>query len=103
MDVDRNDSISDSRRSNPATVVAMAFVAYASCDVVHEALGHGVASVLAGVQVLRLSSIGLQTATSSRFVASAGSIANVVAGLAATGFLARQSSFGPGTYFAWLF
>lgn len=91
-------------RSNPWTVVAIAIVAYAACDMTHEVLGHGIATGLVpNVRALGLSTIGLQTSGSSRFVAAAGSIANVLAGLVSMALARRGRGFGPGRWFAWLF
>jgi hypothetical protein len=95
---------SDSTQSNLWTIAAVAVLAYAACDMTHEVLGHGVACLLLpGVRALGLSTVGLQTDTSSRFVAAAGSIANVAAGLIAAWLFRRGRGFGPARYFAWLF
>jgi len=48
-------------RSNLWTVIAIAILAYAACDMTHEVLGHGVACVLTGVRPLSLSTVALQT------------------------------------------
>jgi len=90
-------------RSNLWTVIAVAIVAYAGCDMAHEVLGHGVACLLVGVRPLSLSTVALQTGTSSRLVAAAGSIANVVFGMLAMWLFRRGRSFGAGRYFLWLF
>jgi len=70
---------------------------------VHEVLGHGLACLLTGVRALSLSTVALQTGTSNRFVAAAGSIANVVAGLLAMWLFRRGKTFGAARYFLWLF
>ncbi len=90
-------------RSNLWTAIAVAIVAYAACDMAHEVLGHGVACLLAGVRPLSLSTVALQTGTSSRPVAAAGSIANVVMGISGLWLFRRGGSFGTGRYFLWLF
>jgi hypothetical protein len=69
---------------------------------VHEVLGHGAACRLTGVRRLGLSTIGLQTETSSRLVASAGAIANVIAGVLSLA-VARRRRFDVSGYFLWLF
>ncbi len=81
----------------------MAVVAYAACDMTHEVLGHGVACLLTGVRPLSLSTVALQTGTSDHWVAAAGSIANVIAGMAGFLLLRRRAVFNAGTYFLWLF
>jgi hypothetical protein len=90
-------------RSNLWTVIAVAVVAYAACDMTHEVLGHGLACLLTGVRPLSLSTVALQTGTSDRWVAAAGSIANVIAGVAAFLLVRRRASFDALTYFLWLF
>jgi len=91
-------------RSNLATIVAIALVAYALCDLVHEVAGHGTAALLIpDVQAISLSSVALQTTGSSRIVAAAGSIANVLAGFAALSLFRRLRRFSPSAYFIWLF
>ncbi|HEY1937612.1 MAG TPA: hypothetical protein VGJ33_06740 [Candidatus Angelobacter sp.] len=89
--------------SSAATVIAIALIAYAADDTVHEALGHGTACLLFKIKMLRISSVGLQTAESSRAVAAAGAIANVFAGVASLLLAARQQRFSPWSYFVWLF
>jgi hypothetical protein len=84
-------------------VFGVAIVAYASCDMVHEVAGHGLACALTGVRALSLSTVALQTGSSSRFVAAAGSIANVVAGILALTLFRRGTSFSVMRYFVWLF
>ena len=90
-------------RSNLWTVIAIAIVAYAACDMAHEVLGHGVACALTGVRALSLSTVALQTGTSNRLVAAAGSIANVIVGLLALALFRRGRAFGTTRYFLWLF
>jgi hypothetical protein len=93
-----------SARSSLPTVVAIAITAYAACDLVHEVAGHGLAALLIpGVRVLSLSTVALQTTGDSRTVAACGTIANIVAGLVATGVFRRASRFSNATYFCWLF
>ena len=90
--------------SSLPSIVAIAVVAFAACDLVHEVLGHGVASALTpGVRALSLTTVALQTSAVSRFVASAGSVANVIAGLAAAVLFRRRSTWDPWTLFLGLF
>jgi len=95
-------SATSTKGSNLLTVVAVALLAYAIDDIVHEVLGHGTACLLLGVKMLGLSTIGLQTETSSRLVASAGAIANVTVGALALSAVARDRAFGGARYFIWL-
>jgi len=89
-------------RANLWTVAAVAVVAYAADDMIHEVLGHGLACALTGVRPLALSSVALQTGTESRLVAAAGSIMNVVAGLLSLWLFHRSRTFGAMRYFLWL-
>jgi hypothetical protein len=92
------------RRSHTLTTVAIAITAYALCDLVHEVVGHGTAAFLMpGVRVLSLSSVALQTTGSSRIVAAAGSIANLIVGSAALAFFCARDRFSAIVYFLWLF
>jgi len=89
--------------SNLLTVLSIAVVAYAACDMIHELLGHGVACALTrGVTALSLSTVALQTSHESRWVASAGSIANVVAGTLLLFLVRLRARFDSLAYFLWL-
>jgi hypothetical protein len=91
-------------RSSVVTVVAIAIAAYALCDVVHEVAGHGlVALFVPGAHIVSLSTVALQTTGTSRSVAAAGSIANVLFGLAALGLFRRRTRFSASEFFLWLF
>jgi hypothetical protein len=61
---------------------------------VHEVIGHGIAAQMAGVKILAVSAVYVQTATRSRFVA---------AGVAAFFILGRCRRFATAQYFLWLF
>jgi hypothetical protein len=88
--------------SNLVTIVSLAVVAYAA-DVVHEFTGHALVAELRGVRVLSISSVAIQTVLSSRVVAAAGTIADIVAGVIAFALLARKTRFDEGHYCLWLF
>ena len=91
------------RASSIVTVLAVALVAYAACDMIHEALGHGVACALTrGVTALSISTVAVQTSSQSRWVAAAGSIANVIAGALLLLLTHRRARFDSFTYFLWL-
>ena len=94
---------SPNARSSISTVVAVTMVAYATCDLVHEALGHGVACLFVrGVEPVSISTVALQTHGISKIVAASGSVANIAVGLAALGALRFARRFTAGTYFLWL-
>lgn len=97
-------SVTDPGPSNLLTVVGVAITAYASCDMVHEVLGHGLPTLLsADVKAVMLTTVALSTVGSSRVVVAGGTIANLIA--AAFAFLVFQTmkGFGATRYFAWLF
>ncbi len=91
------------------TVGAIAVVAYAVSNVVHEGLGHGGACLLVGGRPETLNAIffecsveGLQS-SAQRWLAAGGSIANLVfAGLAAAALKTLPSQWGRVRDFAWL-
>jgi hypothetical protein len=89
--------------SNLLTVLSIAVVAYAACDMIHEALGHGVACALTrGVTALSISTVAVQTSQQSRWVAAAGSIANVIVGAVLLLLARRRARFDSWGYFLWL-
>jgi hypothetical protein len=93
------------------TVIAMALVAYATSNVVHEAIGHGGACVVLGGTPRVLSSVHFDCGDEAmgsparRGVAAAGTIANFVAGaLALMAFKRIDPREKPhAAYFLWLF
>jgi hypothetical protein len=90
-------------RSNLLTVLSVAIVAYAKCDMIHEALGHGVACALTnGVTALSISTVAVQTSQQNRWIAAAGSIANVIAGVLLLLLARRRARFDSWGYFLWL-
>jgi hypothetical protein len=102
--VTRSEPESNSRRSSLVTILAIAVTAYALCDLVHEVLGHGIAALMVpGVRVLSLSTVALQTTGTSRVVAAAGSIANILVGAVALALFHRTTRFSSTAYFCWLF
>ncbi|HMI31075.1 MAG TPA: hypothetical protein VK527_04985 [Candidatus Limnocylindrales bacterium] len=89
--------------SSLATVISIAIVAYAACDMIHEVLGHGLACAMTpGVKALSLSTVALQTSSESRFVAAAGSVMNVLAGLFLLDLFRLRKRFDSMGYFLWL-
>jgi hypothetical protein len=85
-------------RRDPLTIIAIAIVAYALANVIHEGLGHGGACLLIGAHVRELSSLHCQCDAGSKFVAAAGCIANVIAAAVGLLILRRRTS-----WFWWLF
>lgn len=103
--------IKDKRSLNFFTVTAVSVVAYVGVSVVHEALGHGLASLLAGVTPKGLTSISLDvdwtnvSAAKVIFIGSAGTIANLVAGFIFLWLLqqfSRKDISPTLRYFLWL-
>lgn len=90
-------------KSSVATVIAIALIAYAADDTVHELIGHATASLCLAIKMVSISTVALQTAESNRWVAAAGSIANVIAGAAALLLASRDKRFGSWRYFLWIF
>ena len=91
-------------RSDLATVIAIAAIAYALADLVHEALGHGLVSFLVpGVKAISISTVALNESGESRIVSASGTIANIVAGSASLWVFAIRRKFTAGSYFLWVF
>lgn len=91
------------------TLVAIAVVAYALANLVHEGLGHGGACLLAGGRPLALSAIhfeedpGTLDAVGEKWLAAGGTIANiVVGGLALAALRAARRASTAWRYFLWL-
>jgi hypothetical protein len=102
-----------SREIRPAeidlpTVVAIAVVAYASANMVHEGLGHGGAALLLGARPTMLNAIFFNydettvSETGQRLISAAGSLVNLLVGLPLLALLPRVRSL-PCRYFLWLF
>lgn len=93
------------------TVTAIALVAYAASNVLHEAVGHGGACLALGGKPLVLSSVHFEcgeqamSALAIRGVAAAGTMVNFIAGaLALVVFKTANSLHKPhAAYFLWLF
>jgi len=94
-----------------ATVTAIALVAYAASNVLHEAVGHGGACIALGGKPLVLSSVHFEcgeeamSAFARRGVSAAGTIVNFIAG--AIGLVAFKATNpmrkSHTTYFLWIF
>lgn len=94
---------------DPWTCIAIGALAYCLSNVVHEGLGHGGACLLAGCRPTELNAIFFDHAPvaagslTERFIAIAGSLANLVLGFAALGWLRqRPPETGTGRLFLWL-
>jgi hypothetical protein len=87
---------------NLVTLSAIGAVACIAADLVHEGLGHGVASCLMGDRILSISTVALQNAEPNRIVAAAGTGANVVVGILSLLALRRVRQFTSVAYFLWL-
>ncbi len=91
------------RKSSLVTAAAIAIVAYAAADMVHEAAGHALVARLSGIRVLSISTVAAPTVGESRTVAAAGTMANVLFGAIALALALRQRRFGPTAFSLWLF
>lgn len=91
------------------TVAAIAVVAYLLSVIIHEALGHGLASLLVGLHPTRVTSVDLEVdftgvvAWKMRFVSAAGCAANVIAALIVLSLQrVTLKASAPTRYFLWL-
>jgi len=103
MEQENTTSSAKARQHNWFTVAAIGLLACISADMVHEAVGHGIASWLAGDRILSLSTVALQNQTPNRFVSAAGTSANCVVGWLALFLVRRARSVTPLACFLWLF
>jgi hypothetical protein len=92
------------------TLVAIAVVAYALADVVHEGFGHGGTCVLVGGRPLVLSSMHFEGDTerlpprANRLIAAGGTLANLIAAALALPVLRWSRDRSPATwFFLWTF
>jgi hypothetical protein len=99
------DAMTGTARGRIATTVSIAIVAYAAMDTCHEVLGHGVAMLFVDdVTPLSLTTVALSSSgASSRWVAFAGPLINLIMGIVSLGWFRRLSTFGAGSFFLWLF
>jgi hypothetical protein len=74
---------------NASTLAAIGALACIAADMVHEAVGHGTASLLMSDPILSLSTVAIQNASPSRFVSAAGTTANLIVGVLSLLFLRR--------------
>jgi hypothetical protein len=88
---------------NALTLAAIGASACIAADMVHEALGHGIASWLVTDRILLLSTVAIQNAQPSRFVSAAGTTANVLFGVLSLLLLRRTRQLPPFAYFSWSF
>jgi hypothetical protein len=96
--------------SDALTVAALAVLAYAAANVLHEAVGHGGACLLVGGAPQLLTSASFECGTDGlssagpRVVAAAGTIVNLVVGAIAFAAFRRAARRGPALrFFLWLF
>jgi len=93
----------DPTRPTTMSIGAVAVIAYALCDMIHEVLGHGLAVLASpGVAAISLTTVALSTSQSSRMVAAAGTVANLVVGITALTLAHRARFSMSARYFLWL-
>jgi hypothetical protein len=85
------------------TLASIGALACIAADMVHEAVGHGIASWLVADPVLSLSTVALQNAGPSRVVSAAGTSANLAVGVLSLLLLRRVRTLTPSAYFLWTF
>jgi hypothetical protein len=88
---------------NALTLAGIGALACIAADMVHEAVGHGIASWLVADPIVSLSMVALQTSDPSRFVSAAGTSANLIVGVLSLLLLRRVPRLTPSAYFLWAF
>jgi hypothetical protein len=96
-------AVTKDSRLDALTLAAIGALACIAADMVHEVLGHGIASWLVADPILSLSTVALQTSEPSRFVSAAGTSANLIVGVLSLLLLRRRQRLTPWTYFLWVF
>jgi hypothetical protein len=98
------------RRPNLLTLAALAVVAYATANVIHEGLGHGATCLLVGGRPIVLTSMHFNGDTeglgelANRLIAAGGTVANLIAGVIAFFILQRARDASPAKWlFLWMF
>ena len=96
-------------RHDPLTIAAIAILACALTNLLHEGVGHGVACVMVGVKPLCLSSIRLDwnykgvSPFAGRIIAASGTVVNFLASIVFAWLLRTVRKASPQTrYFCWL-
>jgi hypothetical protein len=98
-----NPAAAPSARTDLATVVAIAAIAFAGADVVHEIIGHVGMCLITGVKSSLISTVGITTDSANPWVRAAGTLANLITGgLAFLAYRAHRRS-DAAAYFFWLF
>jgi hypothetical protein len=86
-----------------ATIIAIAIVAFALANLLHEGVGHGGACLLTGGHARVLSSVHFECDRDSRLIAAGGTLVNFIAGFLSWLGLRRVShARGRLRYFLWL-
>jgi hypothetical protein len=88
---------------NAFTLAAIGALACITADIVHEAVGHGIASLLMSNPILSLSTVAIQNAHPNRFVSAAGTTANLIVGALSLLLLRRVRELTPSAYLFWVF
>jgi hypothetical protein len=107
--VHQDHAINSTPPCDPVTIAAIALLAGALADFIHEGLGHGGACLLLGGKPTLLTSMNFAWDDSafppwaSRVVAAGGTLANLLAGALALATLRRPPSAAHLHYFLWLF
>lgn len=88
---------------NVLTLAAIGTIACIAADLVHEGIGHGIASWILADRIISLSTVALQNADPNRLVSAAGTVANVATGIVALLLLRRFKRLNSVAYFLWIF
>ena len=104
-----NDTTGSSSSVDHPTLIAITAVAYILANCAHEGAGHGGACVLMGGRPVALSAVFFEcdetalSASAQRWIAAAGTLANLALGSLALALLARRLHGNrPSRYFLWL-
>lgn len=68
-------------RGDTLTIVSVALLAYITGNIVHEALGHGLACIATGGKPILVTTVSMECSAENRVVMAGGTIANVIAAM----------------------
>jgi hypothetical protein len=87
----------ETARDDRVTIIAIAAIAYAVQDVLHEGLGHGVTAWLSGARSVTISTVALQSDLDTRLIAANGTLVNLLFAAVFWLLLRRAGHYRPET------
>ncbi len=89
--------VSTTTRDDRVTVICLAFLACILQSVLHEGVGHALTACLSGAHQITISTVAMQSETSSRLIDAAGTLVNLIAAVILWLVLLNARKFSPTT------